>query len=103
MDVDQTRASSPEAAHNTHDLLAAIHEQGRQTLELVGTIVSLLMPKEGGREGPTLEELLAKLLSQQQQQIIMIGKATQADLHRLGKTLPDAVAEAIDGNRSLRS
>jgi hypothetical protein len=68
----------------------------------VGTIVSLLMPKEGGREGPTLEELLAKLLSQQQQ-IIMIGKATQADVDRLGKTLPDAVAEVIDGNRSLRS
>ena len=102
MDTDQTTTSSPEAAHNTHDLLAAIHEQGRQTLELVGTIVSLLMPREGGREGPTLEELLAKLLSQQQQ-IIMIGKATQADLDRLGKTLPDAVAEVIDGNRSLRS
>ncbi len=102
MDTGQTTTSSPEAAHNTHDLLAAIHEQGRQTLELVGTIVSLLMPKEGGREGPTLEELLAKLLSQQQQ-IIMIGKATQADVDRLGKTLPDAVAEVIDGNRSLRS
>ena len=102
MDTDQTTTCSPEAAHNTHDLLAAIHEQGRQTLELVGTIVSLLMPKEGGREGPTLEELLAKLLSQQQQ-IIMIGKATQADLDRLGMTLPDAVAEVINGNRSLRS
>jgi hypothetical protein len=102
MDTGHTTTSSPEAAHNTHDLLAAIHEQGRQTLELVGTIVSLLMPKEGGREGPTLEELLAKLLSQQQQ-IIMIGKATQADVDRLGKTLPDAVAEVIDGNRSLRS
>ena len=102
MDTDETTRSSPEAAHNTHDLLVAIHEQGRQTLELVGTIVSLLMPKEGGREGPTLEELLAKLLSQQQQ-IIMIGKATQADVDRLGKTLQDAVAEVIDGNRSLRS
>jgi hypothetical protein len=102
MDTDPATTSSPEGAHNTHDLLAAIHEQGRQTLELVGTIVSLLMPKEGGREGPTMEELLAKLLSQQQQ-IIMIGKATQADLDRLGKTLPDAVAEVIDGNRSLRS
>lgn len=102
MDTEQTTRFSPEAAQNTHDLLAAIHEQGRQTLELVGTIVSLLMPKEDGREGPTLEELLAKLLSQQQQ-IIMIGKATQADLHRLGKTLPDAVAEVLDGNRSLRS
>ena len=80
----------PERGTETHELLAAIHEQGRQTLELVGTIVSLLMPKEGGREGPTLEELLAKLLSQQQQ-IIMIGKATQADVDWLGKALPDAV------------
>jgi len=68
----------------------------------VGTIVSLLMPKEGGREGPTLEELLANLLSQQQQ-IIMIGKATQADVDRLGKALPDAVAEAVDGHRALHS
>ena len=50
MDTDQKTTSSPEAADTTHDLLAAIHEQGRQTLELVGTIVSLLMPKEGGRE-----------------------------------------------------
>ena len=102
MDTGQKTTSSPEVAPNTYDLLAAIHEQGRQTLELVGTIVSLLMPKEGGREGPTLEELLAKLLSQQQQ-IITIGKATQADVDRLGKTLPDAVAEVIDGTRSLRS
>ena len=102
MDRDGTTTPLPAWAEETHELLAAIHEQGRLTLELVGTIVSLLMPKEGGREGPTLEELLAKLLSQQQQ-IIMIGKATQADVNRLEKTLPDAVAEAIDGHRALHS
>jgi hypothetical protein len=33
----------------------------------------------------------------------MIGEATQADVDRLGKTLPDAVAEALDGHRALRS
>ena len=102
MDRDGTTTPLPARAEETHELLAAIHEQGRLTLELLGTIVSLLMPKEGGREGPTLEELLAKLMSQQQQ-IIMIGKATQADVDRLGRTLPDAMAEVIDGNRSLRS
>ena len=102
MDRDGTTTPLPVRAEETHELLAAIHEQGRLTLELVGTIVSLLMPKERGREGPTLEELLAKLLSQQQQ-IIMIGKATQADVDRLGKTLPDAVAEAVDGHRALHS
>ena len=102
MDHDGTTTPFPAKAEEIRELLAAIHEQGRLTLELLGTIVSLLMPKEGGREGPTLEELLAKLLSQQQQ-IIMIGEATQADVDRLGKTLPDAVAEALDGHRALRS
>lgn len=102
MDTDQTTTRSPETTDDTHRLLAAIQEQGRLTLELVGTIVSLLMPKGGDREGPTLEELLAKLVAQQQQ-IIMIGKATQADVDRLGKTLPDAVAAVIDGHRALRS
>jgi hypothetical protein len=102
MDRDGSTTPLPARAEETHELLAAIHEQGRLTLQLVGTIVSLLMPKEGGREGPTLEELLAKLLSHQQQ-IIMIGEATQADVDRLGKTLPDAVAEALDGHRALRS
>jgi hypothetical protein len=102
MDHDGTTTPLPAKAEETRELLAAIHEQGRLTLELLGTIVTLLMPKEGGREGPTLEELLAKLLSQQQQ-IIMIGEATQADIDRLGKTLPDAVAEALDGHRALRS
>jgi hypothetical protein len=102
MDIDQTTTTLPEAADNTHELLAEIHEQGRLTLELLGTIVSLLMPKEGGRAGPTLEELLTKLLSQQQQ-VILIATATQADVDRLGKTLPDAVAEAIDSPRALRS
>ncbi len=102
MDHDGTTTPLPSKAEETRELLAAIHEQGRLTLELVGTIVSLLMPKEGGRAGPTLEELLTKLLSQQQQ-IILIAKATQADVDRLGKTLPDAVAEAIDSPRALRS
>ncbi len=102
MDHDDTVTHLPAKADETHELLAAIHEQGRLTLELVGTIVSLLMPKEGARDGATLEELLAQLLSQQQQ-IILIGKATQAGVDRLGKTLPDAEAEAIDGHRALRS
>jgi len=102
MDIDQTAKPLPEAGSEIPELLAAINEQGRLTLELVGTVVSLLTPKDGGREGPTLEELMAKLLFQQQQ-IIMIGEATQADVDRLAKTLPDAVAEAIDDHRALRS
>jgi signal transduction histidine kinase len=102
MDHEPTTTAAARVDDDTHELLKAIHEQGRQTFELVRAIVSLLMPKEGGREGPALEDLLAKLVAQQQQ-IITLGKATQADLNRLGKTLPGAVADAIEGHRALRS
>lgn len=47
------------------EMLRSIEEQGRQTLELVRTLVALLLPKEGGREGPSLEDLLAAMLAQQ--------------------------------------
>ena len=85
----------------THEILAAILDQGRQTLELVKALVSLLAPK-GVQEGPTLEELLAKIMAQQSQ-LITIGKMTQADLDRLGKALPEAVVDAIEERRALPS
>lgn len=47
------------------ETLAIIRDQTRQTLELVKALVELLLAKEGGREGPTLEELLAALIAQQ--------------------------------------
>ena len=83
-------------------MLAAIHKQGRQTYELVRALIALLTPAEGGREGPTLEELLAKIMAQQRE-IIDIGKQTQTDLDALGTGLPGAVVEALEGRRSPRS
>lgn len=74
--------------------LDAIEAQGRQTLELLKALIGMLLPKEGVREGQSLEELLAKLVAQQRE-AITIGKITQADLRRLGETLPEAVAEAV--------
>ena len=61
-----------EDQESTREMLAAIHEQGRQTYELVRALIALLTPAEGGREGPTLEELLAKIMAQQKE-IIDIG------------------------------
>ena len=46
-----------------------------------------------------MEELLAKIMAQQTQ-IITIGKMTQADLNRLGKTLPEVVVDAIEERRA---
>ena len=98
MDTTHTPATLADEPGRTHEILAAILEQGRQTLELVKALVGLLTPK-GEREGPTLEELLAKIMAQQVQ-LITIGKMTQADLDRLGKTLPDAVVDAMDERRA---
>ena len=91
-----------EDQESTREMLAAIHEQGRQTYELVRALIALLTPAEGGREGPTLEELLAKIMAQQKE-IIDIGKQTQTDLDALGAGLPDAVVDALEGRRSPRS
>ncbi len=101
MDVHPTPATLHDEPGATHEILTAILEQGRQTLELVKALVSLLAPK-GEQEGPTLEELLAKIMAQQSQ-LITIGKMTQADLDRLGKALPEAVVDAIEERRALPS
>ncbi len=101
MDIHLPPATPPEEPGTTHEILAAILDQGRQTLELVKALVGLLAPK-GEQEGPTLEELLAKIMAQQSQ-LITIGKMTQADLDRIGKALPEAVVDAIEERRALPS
>ena len=101
MDSGHGKPEPPESSEYLREMLLDIHEQGRLTLELVRTLVTLLLPKEV-REGPTLEELLAKIVAQQRE-IITIGKMTQADIDALGKTLPEAVADAVEGHRALRS
>jgi hypothetical protein len=98
MDAHNTTATHEDEAGTTHEILTAILDQGRQTLDLVKALVGLLIPK-AEPDGPTLEELLAKIMAQQAQ-IITIGKMTQAELDRLGKTLPEAVADAMDERRS---
>jgi hypothetical protein len=101
MDTTHTPATLEDEPGTTHDILVAIHEQGRQTLELVKALLGLLIPK-AEPDGPSLEELLAKIMAQQTQ-IITIGKTTQAELDRLGKTLPDAVVDAMSERRGLPS
>ena len=102
MDQTQPAQFQVEDGGGIREMLGSIHEQGRLTLELIKTLVTLLMPKEGGEEGPSLEDLLAKILTQQIE-IIALGKATQADVDQLGKTLPDEVAAAVGRRRALNS
>ena len=98
MDTTLSAAAHPNDPETIHATLAVILDQGRQTLDLLKALVGFLTSK-GEREGPTLEELLAKIMAQQTQ-IITIGKMTQADLNQLGKTLPGAVVDAIEERRA---
>ena len=97
------RASQDE--NETLTVLARIEEQGRQTLELVRALIELLMPKEGTREGPSLEELLATLIMQQRE-LIALQRATLASVNQLPEVLPlpiaQAVADQIESRRSAR-
>lgn len=65
MDHETEGRFETEAQGGDRETLAIIRDQTRQTLELVKALVELLLAKEGGREGPTLEELLAVLIAQQ--------------------------------------
>jgi len=96
--MEQQQAKAGPAAGELNDIretLAAIQEQGRQTQELVRTLVDLLLPKESNREGPALEELVAAMVALQRD-LIIVARTTQAELKRLGETLPIAVAEAVE-------
>ncbi len=65
MDHETEGRTEAETPGEDRETLAIIRDQTRQTLELVKALVELLLAKEGGREGPTLEELLAVLIAQQ--------------------------------------
>ena len=65
MDHPTEAGAAAETQGEDRETLAIIRDQTRQTLELVKALVELLLAKEGGREGPTLEELLAVVIAQQ--------------------------------------
>ena len=90
-----TEAVAETESQGIREQLDAIEAQGRQTLELVRALVGLLMPKEDGGEGPSLEQLLAQIIAQQRE-ALAIGRATQGDLQGFARTLPDDVAEAVE-------
>jgi len=89
-----SRSNSDSGAAEDRALLVAIEEQGRQTLELLRALVALLTPKEGGREGPSLEDLLTTIIMQGREQIGIL-KTIQEEQIRVAETLPQAVADAV--------
>ena len=94
--TDAEATDDAEAGNDdSHALLKAILEQGKRTFEMVHSLVRLLMPKEGAREGPPLEDLLAQIISQQREMIEISARRFRPICRVSPTSLPDAVAEAV--------
>lgn len=80
------------------DDLAVIREQTRESLELLRALVALLVNKPA-HEGPTLEDLLAALLAQQRDMLILL-KQISSDQNAILDRLPGSPAdrEGATGN-----
>ena len=80
--------------NETLTVLARMEEQGRHTLELVRALIAMLVPKQGAREGASLEDLLATIIMQQRE-TIAIDRGIQASVFQLPMFLTPLIAEAV--------
>ena len=84
---DATEAEAGDNEDSIRDTLATILEQSRQTLELLRTLIGLILPIVGDREGPPLEDLIATLVAQNRE-LLTIARRIQADVRAIGDRLP---------------
>ena len=91
-------ASQADAAdHDIREILATIQDQTRQTLELLRTLIGLIVPIVGDREGPLLEDLIATLVAQNRD-LLTIARRIHADVRAIGDRLPALVTTEQDGH-----
>ena len=86
------------ADQDIRETLATIQDQSRQTLELLRTLIGLIAPIVGDREGPPLEDLIATLVAQNRD-LLTIAQRIHADVRAIGDRLPAVVSTEQDGHR----
>jgi len=86
------------ADQDIRETLATIQDQSRQTLELLRTLIGLIVPIVGDREGPPLEDLIATLVAQNRD-LLTIARRIHADVRAIGNRLPAVVSTEQDGHR----
>jgi hypothetical protein len=92
--------ASVAASPGKQDRLAAIEHNTRESLELLRSLVTLLLAKEAGHEGPRLEDLLAALVAQQREMVAAL-RAMQSDITAIARRLLDnADHESLNGTPS---
>ena len=94
---DATEAEAGDHENSIRDTLATILEQTRQTLELLRTLIGLIVPIVGDREGPPLEELIATLVAQNRD-LLTITSRIQADVRGIGDRLSTGVSSEQNGH-----
>jgi hypothetical protein len=94
---DATEAETGDHEDSIRDTLATILEQSRQTLDLLRTLIGLILPIVGDREGPPLEDLIATLVAQNRD-LLTIARRIQADVRAIGDRLPARVSPAQHGH-----
>ena len=97
--VDATEAEAVD--QNIRETLATIQDQSRQTLELLRTLIGLIVPIVGDREGPPLEDLIATLVAQNRD-LLTIVRRIQADVRVIADRLPAGVRPDPNGQREER-
>ena len=84
------------ADHDIREILATVQDQGRQTLELLRTLINLVVGIVGDREGPPLEDLIATLVAQNRD-LLTIARHIQADVRAIGDRLPAVASTEQNG------
>jgi hypothetical protein len=93
---DATESDACDHEDSIRETLATIQEQSRQTLELLRTLIGLILPIVGDREGPPLEDLIATLVAQNRD-LLTIARRIQADVRAIGDRLPAGVGAEANG------
>jgi hypothetical protein len=88
---DATESDAGDHEESIRETLATILEQTRQTLELLRTLIGLIVPIVGDREGPPLEDLIATLVAQNRD-LLTITRRIQADVGAIGDRLAAGVS-----------
>jgi hypothetical protein len=81
------------ADHDIRETLAIIQDQSRQMLELLRTLIGLIVPIVGDREGPPLDDLIATLVAQNRD-LLTIVRCIQADVAPSPTACPPASARS---------
>ena len=94
---DATKSDAGDHEDSIRETLAIIQDQSRQTLELLRTLIGLILPIVGDREGPPLEDLIATLVAQNRD-LLTIARRIQADVRAIGDRLSTGVSSEQNGH-----